>query len=169
MNETLTLAPERIEEIPGSTPGWYALWTRSHCEPLVSDQLAAKGFEVFLIRVPMFSGYLFLRRVMDKSSYIEIKKARGLVDILGDRWDRLPTIPDAEMDAVQRIADASAPALPYPYLRQGQRVRLTCGPLADLDGILVRTKPNRGLLVISVELLKRSVAVEVDCTSVVPV
>jgi len=48
-------------------------------------------------------------------------------------------------------------------------VRLTCGPLADLDGILVRTKPNRGLLVISVELLKRSVAVEVDCTSVVPV
>lgn len=184
MNEMLTLEPEWTEERHVAAPGWYALWTRSHCEPSVEEQLTAKGFDVFLprvdqwsrrgglrhlIRVPMFPSYLFLRGVMDKTRYIEVKKARGLVGIIGDRWDRLPTIPDAEVDAVHRIVDARAPALPYPYLRQGQRVRLTCGPLADLDGFLVRTKPNRGLLVISVELLRRSVAVEVDCTSVVPV
>ncbi len=60
------------------------------------------------------------------------------------------------------------PALPYIYLREGQRVRITRGPLAEAEGILVRTKPNRGLLVVSVNLLQRSVATHVDCTWVEP-
>src|SRR5436309_1002320 len=82
--------------------------------------------------------------------------------------DRLATIPDEEIDAVQRIVGARVPTLPYPYLREGQRVRITRGPLADVEGILVRTKPNRGLLVVSVDLLRQSVAAHVDCTWVVP-
>lgn len=174
MNDMLTLAPS----------GWYALWTRSHCEHLVRDQLAAKGFDAFLpevdrwsrrrgvrhlVRLPLFPGYLFLRCAMDKASYVAIKQARGLVGLLGDRWDRLQTIPDAEVGAVQRVVAAGGPALPYPYLKEGQRVRITRGPLADVEGLLVRTKPARGLLVISVDLLKRSVAVQVDCTSAAPV
>ena len=60
------------------------------------------------------------------------------------------------------------PALAHAYLREGQRVRITRGPMTDIEGILVRTKPNRGLLVVSVDLLQRSVAVHVDCTWVVP-
>ena len=59
--------------------------------------------------------------------------------------------------------------LRHPYLREGQRVRITHGPLANVEGILVRSRPNRGLLVLSVDLLHQSVAVEVDCTQVVPV
>jgi transcriptional antiterminator NusG len=166
-----------------SSAAWHALWTRSHCEQLVHDQLAAKGFDLFLpeidqwsrrgglrhlIRVPMFSGYVFLNTAMDKASYLEVVKARGLVQVLGERWDRLTTIPDEEIDAIRRIVDARVPALPYPYLREGQRVRITRGPLADVEGILVRTKLNRGLLVVSVDLLRRSVAAHVDCTWVVP-
>jgi len=162
---------------------WHALWTRSHCEQLVHDQLAVKGFALFLpkidqwsrrggvrrlIRVPLFPGYVFLHGAMDKASYVEVLKARGLVQILGERWDRLATIPDVEIDAIQRIVGARVPTLPYPYLREGQRVRITQGPLADVEGILVRTKPNRGLLVVSVDLLRRSVAAHVDCTWVVP-
>ena len=162
---------------------WHALWTRSHCEQLVHDQLAAKGFDLFLpkidrwsrrgglrhlIRVPMFPGYVFLHRAMDRGSYVEILKARGLVQVLGERWDRLATIPDGEIDAIQRIVGARVPTLLYPYLREGQRVRITQGPLADVEGILIRTKPNRGLLVVSVDLLRRSVAAHVDCTWVVP-
>ena len=54
--------------------------------------------------------------------------------------------------------------LPYPYLRHGQRVRITEGPLANIEGILVDTNPKKGLLVVSVELLRRSVAVQLDCT-----
>ena len=160
---------------------WYALWTRSHYEQLVHDQLVAWGFRPFLptiavwsrrdgirrlIAVPMFSGYLFLNHAMDKASYVEIIKARGLVNILGERWDRLAVLPDAEIKAIQGAVAARLPIFPHPYLRDGQRVRITQGPLADVEGILVRAKPSKGLLVLSVELLRRSVAVEVDCTLV---
>jgi transcription antitermination factor NusG len=187
MIETMSLTEDPTLARDGAvrmSPAWHALWTRSHCEQLVHHQLAAKGFDLFLptidqwsrrgglrhlIRVPMFPGYVFLHRVMDKASYVEVLKARGLVQVLGGRWDRLATVPDAEVDALRRIVDAGLPALPYPYLREGQRVRITRGPLADLEGILVRTKPNRGLLVVSVNLLQRSVAAHVDCTSVVPI
>jgi len=159
---------------------WYALWTNSHCEQLVHEQLETKGFDPFLPKinvwsrrfgkrqvapVPMFSGYVFLRHSpMDKASYIELCKTRGLVRVLGERWDRLEVIPDREIDALQKALDARLPILPYPYLRQGQRVRIVAGPLADVEGILVRTKPKKGLVVLSVELLRRSAAIEVDCT-----
>jgi len=158
---------------------WYALWTKSHCEQRVCNQLAAKGFHVFLpkieawsrrggvrhcISVPMFPGYLFLHHAMDLNSYIEVLKTRELVRVLGDGRDRLAVVPDAEIDAIQKVVQAHLPALPYPYLREGQRVRITKGPLAGVEGILVHTKPNKGLLVLSIELFQRSVAVEVDCT-----
>ncbi len=162
-------------------PKWHVLWTQSHCEQRVYDQLLAKGFEVFLpkieawsrrnglrhlIRTPMFPGYLFLRHAIDKLGYIEVHKARGLVRILGERWDRLATVPDHEVEAIQQVTQAEVPVLIHPYLREGQRVRITGGPLAGVEGILLQCKPTRGLLVLSVGLLQRSVAVEVDCTLV---
>jgi transcription antitermination factor NusG len=112
----------------------------------------------------MFPGYLFLRHAMDKSSYIEVRKTRGLVCVLGERWDCLAEVPDSEIEAVQTALQASIPVFAHAYLREGQRVRITRGPLADVEGILVRQKPDKGLLVLSVDLLRRSVAVEVDCT-----
>ena len=157
---------------------WYALWTKSHCEQMVCDQLAAKGFHAFLpkieawsrrggvrhhIPVPMFPGYLFLHHAMELNSYIEVLKTRELVRVLGDGRDRLAVVPDAEIEAIQKVVQAHLPALPYPYLREGQRVRITEGPLTGVEGILVHTKPNKGLLVLSIELFQRSVAVEVDC------
>jgi len=160
---------------------WFVLWTRSHCEQLVYDQLAAKGFSMFLptmniwsrrggvrrpLPVPMFPGYLFVHHAMDKASYIELRKARGLVDVLGERWDRLAVVPEEEIEAIQRVQRTRLPAMPHPYLREGRRVRITRGPLADVEGILVRIKSNKGLLVVSINLLQRSVAVEVDCTLV---
>jgi len=166
------------------TPGWYVLWTQSHCEQLVHDQLAGKGFHIFLpamdvwsrrggmrrvCRTPMFPGYLFLHHALDKWSDVEIRKARGLVMILGDAWDRRGVVPATEIDAVRRLTDSRLPAVTHAYLREGQRVRIVRGPLADVEGILVRTKPGKGLLVVSVDLLHRSVAVEVDCTIARPV
>ena len=65
------------------------------------------------------------------------------------------------------VASTNLPFLPHPYLQEGQQVRITAGPLEGVEGILVHMKPNKGLLVLSVELLQRSVAVEVDCTHVV--
>jgi len=146
---------------------------------VVHDQLAPKGFELFLPtvetwtrrggvrrreRAPLFRGYLFLRHAVDKTTYLEICKARGLVRMLGERWDRLEAVPDSDMNAVRRLVHSQLPILPYPYLREGQRVRITRGPLAEVEGILVRGNPKTGLLVVSVDLLQRSVAVHLDCT-----
>ncbi len=158
---------------------WRVLWTHSNCEQLVYDQLAAKSFAPFLptveawcrrggvrrlARLPLFRGYLFLHHAMDKRSYLEVYKARGLVRVLGERWDRLEAVPDAEIEAIQKIVHAGLSIMPYPYLREGQRVRITRGPMADVEGILVRANPKKGLLVVSVNLLRRSIAVHVDCT-----
>lgn len=163
---------------------WFALWTHSHCEQLVCDQLTAKGFETFLPTVgewsrrggvrrvisrPMFPSYLFVRHAMEKRSYVEIMKARGLVRILGERWDRLCPIGDGEIQALQQVGNTGKTIVPYPYLREGQRVRIAEGPLAGVEGILVRNRPKQGLLVLSVDLLQRSVAVEIGCEAVDPV
>lgn len=177
----------RISPLPPSSSdanaAWYALWTHSHCEQLVHDQLAAQGFHPFLptvdvwsrrrgvrrlVKSPMFPGYLFLRHRMDKESYVRLRSARGLARVLGERWDRLAVIPDSEMNPVRVAAAADCRVLPFPYLREGQRARVVRGPLSGLEGILVESRPDRGLLVLSVHLLQRSVATSVDATTVVP-
>ena len=163
---------------------WYAIWTHSHCEQLVHDQLADKGYRTLLptirawsrragkrrlIPLPMFPGYLFVHCEMNKTTYVDVLRTRGVVRILGERWDRLASVPDAEIDALQRLLASDAAILPHPYLYEGQRVRITEGVLAGIEGLLVRSRPNRGLLVLSVDLLHQSVAVEIDCTAVTPV
>jgi len=164
---------------------WYAIWTNSHCEQRVCDQLQAKGFDPFLprlnvwsrrggvrrvISVPMFPGYLFLSHgLMDKGSYVELCKTRGLARVLGDGWDRAAVVPDRDIAGIQKVVKAQVPATPHPYLKHGQRVRILGGPLTDVEGILVRMKPNKGVVALSVDLVQQSIAVEVDCTLVTPV
>jgi transcription termination/antitermination protein NusG len=180
-----TIATESLDEEPltlAESP-WFAIWTNSHCEERVREQLDGKGFRTFLPTVrdwsrragirrvvvrPMFPSYLFVQHRIDKRSYVEIMKTKGLVRILGERWDRLEAIPSAEVDAIRRVVDSPLPVMPHPYLQQGQRVRIVDGPLSGIQGILVRSRPERGLLVLTVDLLRRSVAVEVDCTAVEP-
>jgi transcription antitermination factor NusG len=161
---------------------WYALYTRSHCEQLVYNQLSAKSFRVFLPKVdtwsqcvarhclvltPLFPSYLFLQHVMDKESYIQVQKVRGLVRILGERWDRLGVVSALEIETIQKILNARLPVLPHPYLKEGQRVRITFGPLAGVEGVFVQSNPAKGMVVLSVDLLQRSLAVEVECSLVV--
>ena len=163
---------------------WFVLWTHSNSERRVDEQLTGKGFETFLpvvkswsrrkgvqspIAVPMFPGYVFVHHAIDKVSHVEMLKARGVVRVLGERWDRPASVPDEEINAIRRVAAADVPVFPYPYLTEGQQVRIQHGPLAGLEGILISTKPQKGLLVVSVELLQRSVAVEVESTDVQPV
>jgi transcription antitermination factor NusG len=149
----------------------------------VYDQLAARGFTPFLpkmtvwsrrggvqhlIHVPMFPGYLFLNHELDKAAYLKVCQARGLVRVLGDRWDCLAEIPEREITAIQLLAASGEHILPHPYLQQGRRVRIVRGPLKGVQGVLTDTQSNRGVLVLSIELLQRSVSVSVDCTNVEP-
>jgi transcription termination/antitermination protein NusG len=176
----MTITERTDQETP---PAWHVLWTQSHCEQLVHDQLTRRGFETFLpkinvwsrragqrhlVRRPMFPGYLFLRHGLDKEAYVEVRKARGLVTVLGETWDRLAVVPACEIASVLALSRSDLPSMPYPYLKEGMRVRIASGPLAGVEGILDRRKAEKGFLVLSVDLLNRSVAVEVDCTSVVP-
>jgi len=177
------LAGEAAAACAGPDTTWHVLWSHSHCERMVCDQLSAKGFHPFLpqievwsvragrrrlIDAPMFPGYLFLNDALDKGGYIEVCKARGLARILGEGWDRLAVVPEPEIAAIRRLAASRVPAFAHPYLREGRRVRIVSGPLANVEGILVRARPEKGLLVLSVHLLQRSVAVEVDGAQVVP-
>jgi transcription antitermination factor NusG len=169
-----------LVEVAAACP-WYALYTRSHCEQLVYEQLAAKSFHLLLpklqvwsqragvrhhIEVPMFPGYLFLHSLVDSATYLEVRQARGLVRILGQGWDRLAVVPEVEIQAIYAMLHSRLPVHPHPYLREGQRVRVRRGLLRGVEGILVGGKANKGRLVLSVELLQQSVAVEVDCSDV---
>ena len=177
------LADAYLLDEPRPRSAWHVLWTRSNCERLVHDQLVSRGYEAFLpmiqewkgggrrdaCLVPMFKGYLFVRHAVDKESYIDICKSKGLVSILGARWDRLAQVPAKEIETIRLTVSSRLPAMPYPYLEEGDKVRITRGSLAKAEGVLVRTEPSKGLFVVSVNLLRRSVAVEVDFGDVEPV
>jgi transcriptional antiterminator RfaH len=168
---------------PEPRPAWHVLWTHSHCERRLFDQLRSMRYQVFLpeytvwsrragarhtSRRPMFPGYLFLHHAMDRSSYLEVRRTRGLVDVLGSGRDGLAVVGDREIEALRTLSESCEPCAPFPYLKDGVRVRIARGPLAEVEGILLRREDDRGMLVVSIDLLSRSVAVKVDCTSVMP-
>lgn len=174
----------RSETIETARRRWYALWTHSHCEQLVRGQLEGRGFEVFLptigvwssragvrhrIRRPLFPGYLFVQDELSGARYVELLKARGLVGVLGGQDGSPGEIPDVEIDAIRALVNSELPASPYPYLQTGQRVRITEGPLRGVEGVLVDRRAGQSLLVLSVHLFRRSIAVEVDCALATPV
>jgi transcription antitermination factor NusG len=155
---------------------WFAVWTRNQYEPKVAEVLQRKAFEVFFPSVavpsarrdrcrmlarPLFPGYLFVRAVPSRETYIQVASTDGVVRLLGERWDALYRIPDAEVDAVRRIVVASTRARAVPWIRIGDRVRILAGPLAGLEGFVQAHRDGRATFVVSVDLLQRSVGVEV--------
>jgi transcription antitermination factor NusG len=162
------LTQERLE-----MPAWYALYTRHQHEKVVAQVLAKKGFEVFLplyqvvrhwkdrtkqLSVPLFPCYIFLRGGTDRR--LDVVMTPGVHDFVGSGGRPVPISPP-EIDAVRRVVERSMRIEPHPFLRCGDWVRVKCGSLQGIEGILVRKK-NFSRLVLSVELLERSAAVEVD-------
>jgi transcription antitermination factor NusG len=172
---------------------WYAIWTRSHCERLVEQQLTARGFSPFLPELatlrhssgqalrqsaqraprnytksaPMFPGYLFVRDAMTKERYVEMLGVRGIVRVLEDGWTRLTPVPESDIDAIRHIVESGVAVFPHPLLRHGDRVRVMNGPLSGIEGIFVTDSQQKGRLVVTIDLLGRSVAVEVSGEDVV--
>ena len=120
-------------------PQWYALWTHSHCEQLVRGQLDARGFEVFLptigvwswragvkhrIRRPLFPGYLFVRDVLSGSRYVELLKARGLVGVLGGQDGCPGEIPEVEIDAIRALMSQPRSGRPIGFTADLSRRRI---------------------------------------------
>ena len=162
---------------------WYAVWLRSHYEYTVAEQLGARGFHTFLpqipvwskapgpkhtIHTPMFPGYLFVRDTLDKHRYIDMLRVRGIVRVLEDGWSRLTPVPSEDIDAIQRITSADVVVAPHAHLQHGDRVRVLEGPLTGVEGIFVHDKPSKGRLIVTMDILGRSVAVDMDSAAVTP-
>jgi len=155
------------------TPAWYAVAVRSNFEKIVAESLRQKDYEIFLpshlskrswsdrtkvIERALFPGYLFCR--MELQQRVPLLNTPGVASIIGMGKCPVP-VPDSEIRAVQTIVESGLPVSPWPYLKAGQSVYINQGPLAGLEGIVIAAK-NSSRLVVSVEMLRRSVTVEIE-------
>jgi transcriptional antiterminator NusG len=152
---------------------WFALQVRAYREMAVADHLRGKGYEWFLpqykcrkrwsdrvkiVDAPLFPGYLFCR--FNPQNRLPILKTPGVFQIVG--CNGMPiAVDEMEIKAIQALVASGMPNQPWPFLAVGDRIRIESGPLRDLEGILVKFKGEHRL-VLSVTLLQRSVAVEID-------
>lgn len=161
------------------TPQWYAIQTRSRHEKMVRDQLTAKNItqllplwrkrsqwkdRVKIIEVPLFTGYLF--GCFALQSRLEILNTFGVARLVGLNGKPEP-IPEEQIAAVQKMIAEHLPYDPHPYLTVGTRVRVKHGALAGTEGILVAKKRHQRL-VISIDLIQKAVAVDIDSADVEP-
>ena len=160
-------------------PHWYAAYTCANHEKRVAAELQARAVEQFLplyssvrrwkdrrvnLELPLFPGYVFVRLALrDRLRVLQIPSVVRLVGFNG-----LPTaLPDTEMEVLRSGLSERLRAEPHPFLTVGRRVRIKSGPFAGLEGILKRKKSNLRV-VISLEIIQRSVAVDVDAADVLP-
>jgi transcription antitermination factor NusG len=172
------LEPE-IEDIdvdrtePSEALQWFALRVKSNCEKSVATMVQHKGFEGFLplykrrrrwsdriksVELPLFPGYVFCR--VDPARRLPILTIPGALHFIGVGKVPVP-IEDSEIFAIRDAVRSGLPTEPWAYLKVGQHVRLEDGPLAGLEGILIETR-KQYRVVVSVSLLQRSVAVEIE-------
>jgi transcription antitermination factor NusG len=167
--------PNRIEAA-GPTPNlfpWFALQVRTRNEASVAEQLGRLGYQRFLplyrlrkrwsdrikeVDAPLFPGYLFCR--FDPQDRLPILKTPGVMQIVGFK-NGPAAVEESEIRSLQTLVAAGVPHQPWPFLAAGDRVRIESGPLLGLEGILTEVRRSHRL-VLSVTLLQRSVAVEID-------
>ena len=164
-------------------PLWYCLHTRSRHEEVVFQRLEDKRIASFLPRLEvwsrrkdrrkkiqkaLFPGYVFVHEVLNPHHRLEILKTPGVVKILGNEKGPV-AVPEIQIESIQHILGGKSAVSPFPYLKEGQTVRVVEGPLKGCEGFLLKIKEGKEKLVISVDLLQRSVAVEIDGASVEPV
>ena len=180
MEGPLNGTTENAEVLSNSKLAWYALQVRSRKESYVASQIQGRGFELLLptyksirqwsdrkkeLEQPLFPGYLFCRfDFQDRRPLITIP---GVLQIVGNGRMAIP-VSDDEISALRLAVASDMPKQPWPYLEVGQRVRVNYGTLTGLEGILVNVKGNQRV-VLSVTLLQRSVALEVDTAWLSPV
>jgi transcription antitermination factor NusG len=162
------------------SPAWWVLYTRHQHEKAVAEILSTKGFEVFLplyeslrrwkdrkkmLSLPLFPCYVFVRGGIDRRLAVVTTPGVHMVLFHGEQ---VAIVPDAEIEAIRRAVDGPFRVEPHPFLKCGQRVRVTRGSLEGVEGILIRKK-NLYRLVLSVDMMAQSVAVEIDASDVEPV
>jgi transcription antitermination factor NusG len=161
---------------------WYALYTRHQHERSVAEHLHRIGFDVFLplyhevhqwrdrkkkVEMPLFPCYVFFSGDLNRRfSALNLPGVCSIVSSGG----KVSIIADQELDAVRCVVTSSLPVEPHPYVQNGDRIRILKGPLAGIEGIVTRRK-DAFRIILSVNMLAQSVAVEIDeaCVERVPV
>lgn len=159
---------------------WFALQVRTRWESSTAGFLTNKGYDTFLptyqakkrwsgrtkeILAPLFPGYVFCH--FDSQNRLPILVTPGVVAIVGRGRVPIP-VEDAELASIRAVVSSGWRAEPWPYLEIGQRIRIEDESLSGLEGILIDFKGN-SRIVVSVSLLRRSVAMEIDRSRVRPV
>ncbi len=161
---------------------WYAVQTRSRHEKMVTRQLEVLGFATFLpicteirqwsdrrkvVELPLFPGYAFVQIVYQPEQRLRVLTTEGIVNFVGVQGQGLP-IPDKQIEDIRSLLNANVPFESYPFLKVGQRVRIRSGSLNGTEGILVGQESDRRLI-ISVELIQRSISIRLQGYEVEPV
>ena len=160
-------------------PNWYALYTCPRHEKRVAEQIEQRSISCFLpvyrsvrrwkdrrkeLELALFPGYVFVRMALEnKLRVLELPGAVRLVSFNG----KPAAIPADEIETLRDRLSGASSIEPHPYLRTGRRVRVRSGAMAGLEGIVVRRK-DRCRVVFSIDLIMRSVAVEVDQADLEP-
>ncbi len=160
-------------------PQWYAVHTRARHEKRVAEQLVSRHIDFFLplyqashrwkdrlarLELPLFPGYVFVHLpLQERRRVLEIP---SVVKLVGSRGTPTPLLAN-EVESLRSGLAAQLKAVPLPYLKIGHRVRVRSGPLTGAEGILVRRK-DKFRIVLSIDLIMRSVAVEIDAADVEP-
>jgi transcription antitermination factor NusG len=158
---------------------WYAIHTRANAEKKVMTKLGSKGVETYLplfrethqwkdrrkvIEIPLFPGYAFVRMSDSPENRISVLRTAGAVRILGTGAGIEP-VPDYQLHGIRQLLTSRLGFFEHPFLREGAWVRVRRGPLEGVEGHLIRSKAQ-SRLVLSVEILSRSVATEVELSDV---
>jgi len=161
---------------------WYAVWSRSRHEKMVASALTNVGVTTFLplvtethrwsdrrksVDVPLFPGYVFVQIPNSPEAQLRVLKTSGVVQFVGNRQGAVP-IEDKEISDVRAVLEQKIGCSPYPFLKLGQRVRIRGGFLDGIEGVLIG-HDSASKLVISIELIQRSLAVSIYNFDVEPV
>lgn len=163
----------KTSDMEQRAPGWYAIYTNPRHEKAVAKQLTDRGIENFLplyrtwhewkdrrkqVELALFPSYVFVRtEIREKLRILQVVGVVNLVSFNG----QLAALPEQEIEALRNGLENKVYAEPCPYLKIGRKVRVVRGPMAGSHGILSRRK-DKCRVVISVDVLMRSIAVEVD-------
>ncbi|HLW81509.1 MAG TPA: UpxY family transcription antiterminator [Candidatus Acidoferrales bacterium] len=159
---------------------WYAAYTSANHEKRVAEQLVGRGVEHFLplyeavhqwkdrrvrLQLPLFPGYVFVRLAL--AERLKVLKVPGVARLVGF-GDKPAPLSDCEIEALRGGLQCQIKMQPHPYLSEGHKVRIMRGPLAGMEGIVLRRKGNLRL-VLSLDLIMRSVIVDVDAEDIRPI
>ena len=159
---------------------WYVVHVRSKHEFTVEERFRKSEIEAFLpiverlrqwkdrkrlIAFPLFPGYLFVHIPMDNASKLSVLKTPGVVRFIGLTAAEPEPVPDDQVQSLIRLVESKEALDPYPYLKEGNRVKIKSGPLTGVEGLLVE---RQGLhhLVLSVDILRQGVSVKVEASIV---